>query len=402
MRLLLFGFPVRAALAVLVLASTLSLASPPKLRAAEPAPSLDEVVESDADVQRAREELERAARQRDAVSSSLDEAAGAYESARGQAERLADEAQQLADERSDTAQRLDADRDAERERVVRTWRDPMRRMGLAELVLGAPEASTALHLAGMLGHLGSRADAEIARLDHVDRLGADNVRSQVLVTAGAEQAADEARRTAGRLQAALDEARTIVRRADVVLTTAKADAREAEEERRRQEAERRRQEAERRRQEAARRAREASAVAVEGAAPPPAVGGKVCPIGSPNGFIDSWGFPRSGGRRHQGIDIFAAYGTPVFAVADGVVDVGSNRLGGLVVRLFSDEGDRYYYAHLASQSVTDGQRVQAGDVLGGTGTSGNAAGTPPHLHWQFHPGDGAPVNPYPLAVALCR
>lgn len=120
-------------------------------------------------------------------------------------------------------------------------------------------------------------------------------------------------------------------------------------------------------------------------------------------FIDSWGFPRSGGRTHKGVDMFAAYGMPLYAVADGTVTrVWNNRLGGLSIDLIDDRGDRYYYAHLSAAVATAGQRVRAGDVIGANGDSGNARGTPPHLHWQYHPGNGPPVNPYPLARALCR
>lgn len=134
----------------------------------------------------------------------------------------------------------------------------------------------------------------------------------------------------------------------------------------------------------------------------PTAAGAACPVGPPNGFIDSWGFPRSGGRTHEGVDIFAARGTPVYAVEAGVAEASTNTLGGQVVYLHADDGDTYYYAHLDFASVNDGVRIPAGTALGGVGTSGNAAGTPPHLHWEYHPGDGGPVNPYPLAVSLCR
>ncbi len=138
-------------------------------------------------------------------------------------------------------------------------------------------------------------------------------------------------------------------------------------------------------------------------APSTGLDGKVCPVGSPNGFIDSWGFPRPSGRTHEGVDMFAPYGTPLYAVADGVVArVYTNTLGGLAINLVDDDGTMYYYAHLSSASAQSGQRVSAGDVIGAVGTSGNARGTPPHLHWQHHPGGGEPVNPYPLAHALCR
>ncbi|MGH3664892.1 MAG: M23 family metallopeptidase, partial [Egibacteraceae bacterium] len=144
-------------------------------------------------------------------------------------------------------------------------------------------------------------------------------------------------------------------------------------------------------------------VATTGGPPPPNIDGKVCPVGTPNGFIDSWGFPRSGGRTHQGVDMFAKYGSPIYAVADGVVDRAySDSLGGLAIIFVDDHGDKYYYAHMSSLAVRSGQRMTLGAVMGAVGTSGNAAGTPAHLHWQYHPGGGDPVNPTPLATRLCR
>ena len=100
--------------------------------------------------------------------------------------------------------------------------------------------------------------------------------------------------------------------------------------------------------------------------------------------------------------MMAAHGTPNVAVVSGTFKTHHSRLGGLSIYLKGDDGHTYYYAHLSSISVTDGQRVKAGDVIGAVGNTGNAITTPPHLHWQVHPGGGAPVNPYPLAMALCR
>ena len=79
------------------------------------------------------------------------------------------------------------------------------------------------------------------------------------------------------------------------------------------------------------------------AAPPPSVDGKACPIGTANGFIDSWRFPRSGGRSHEGADMFAPMGTPLYAVADGTIwRVYNNTLGGLAINLIDDAGTMYY------------------------------------------------------------
>ena len=112
-----------------------------------------------------------------------------------------------------------------------------------------------------------------------------------------------------------------------------------------------------------------------------------------------WGADRDGGRRqHEGVDIFAPRGTPVIAAADGFVSrVGETRIGGKVVWLRDAErGQSLYYAHLDSQLVSSGQRVRIGDTLGLIGNTGNARGTPPHLHFGiYRRGEGA-VDPYPF------
>lgn len=115
---------------------------------------------------------------------------------------------------------------------------------------------------------------------------------------------------------------------------------------------------------------------------------------------DTWHAPRNGGRRHEGIDIFAPRGTPVRSATEGVVlRVGTNRLGGRVVWVLGPGGQRHYYAHLSRfADVARGQRVAAGTLLGFVGATGNARGTPPHLHYGIYAAGGA-VNPYPLLHA---
>ncbi|WP_353129806.1 peptidoglycan DD-metalloendopeptidase family protein [Parapedobacter pyrenivorans] len=111
-----------------------------------------------------------------------------------------------------------------------------------------------------------------------------------------------------------------------------------------------------------------------------------------------FGDARDGGRRkHEGIDIFAARGTPVVAAADGTVGrVGHNRLGGKVVWLRpKGRGINLYYAHLDSQLVAPGQLVVIGDTLGLMGNTGNARTTPPHLHFGIY-GIGGAVDPMPF------
>jgi hypothetical protein len=112
-----------------------------------------------------------------------------------------------------------------------------------------------------------------------------------------------------------------------------------------------------------------------------------------------FGDARDGGRRdHEGIDIFAARGTAVLAVADGIItDVGNNKLGGKVVWQHDAERDvTYYYAHLNSQSVQQGDRVSAGTTIGTVGNTGNARTTPPHLHFAVYRPGRVAINPVPF------
>jgi hypothetical protein len=94
-----------------------------------------------------------------------------------------------------------------------------------------------------------------------------------------------------------------------------------------------------------------------------------------------FGAPRdAGARSHHGIDIFARRGTPVVAAATGVVNrVNVTDIGGKVVWVRDVLGNSLYYAHLDSQAVSSGMRVNVGDTLGFVGNTGNARTTPPHL-----------------------
>jgi murein DD-endopeptidase MepM/ murein hydrolase activator NlpD len=120
---------------------------------------------------------------------------------------------------------------------------------------------------------------------------------------------------------------------------------------------------------------------------------------------NDYGAPRAGTGWHQGNDIFAPIGVPVLAVADGVLSkVGVNRLGGNRLWLTDDLGNTYYYAHLSGYAghVADGVRVRAGEIIGYVGNTGQALTTPPHLHFEIHPGDGPSVDPYPYLLAWQR
>ena len=124
----------------------------------------------------------------------------------------------------------------------------------------------------------------------------------------------------------------------------------------------------------------------------------VCPTGTANvGFGDTWGQPRSGGRRHEGVDMIGAAGTPLLAVVSGMAIPKTNTLGGITISFVGDDGNGYYYAHLERWGTTG--HVEKGTVIGYMGETGNAS--TPHLHFEIHPGGGAPVNPYPTVRAHC-
>lgn len=110
-----------------------------------------------------------------------------------------------------------------------------------------------------------------------------------------------------------------------------------------------------------------------------------------------FGAARDGGRRtHEGVDVFAARGTPVVAVTNGrVTRVGTNRLGGKTVSVSSGRYS-FYYAHLDSQLVTMGRSVRMGDTLGTVGNTGNAITTAPHLHFGIYAIGRKSVDPLPF------
>lgn len=113
---------------------------------------------------------------------------------------------------------------------------------------------------------------------------------------------------------------------------------------------------------------------------------------------DTWQAPRSGRRTHQGQDIFAPRGTPVYSATEGyVARIGENRLGGRTVSVVGAGGRVYYYAHLDSYApgLAEGDCVNRETVLGYVGTTGNARGTPPHLHFGIYTFGGA-IDPLPL------
>jgi murein DD-endopeptidase MepM/ murein hydrolase activator NlpD len=139
-------------------------------------------------------------------------------------------------------------------------------------------------------------------------------------------------------------------------------------------------------------------------------GGYVFPVYGPSSFTDTFGAFRGDvpGNWHHGDDIFAALGAPILAAAEGTVfSVGWNNVGGNRLWLRDGQGNEFYYAHLSAYSplARDGAHVRAGEVLGFVGNTGDAQGTPYHLHFEVHPVaflglgyDGA-VDPTPYLLA---
>ena len=133
----------------------------------------------------------------------------------------------------------------------------------------------------------------------------------------------------------------------------------------------------------------------------PSASGLVCPVDGPNSFIDSWGYPRPGGRSHEGTDVMAAFGTPVVAVIGGTVTyAGYGDSAGNWIVLSGNDGNSYWYMHNRENLVTGGP-VKAGELIATVGDTGNAIGGPPHVHFEYHPGGGGPVNPYPILTGPC-
>ena len=119
-------------------------------------------------------------------------------------------------------------------------------------------------------------------------------------------------------------------------------------------------------------------------------GGYVFPVYGPVSFTDTFGAFRGDvpGNWHHGDDIFAPLGAPILACADGIVfSIGWNEIGGNRLWLRDSQGNEFYYAHLSAFSplAKNGRHVKAGEVLGFVGNTGDAAGTPTHLHFEVHP-----------------
>lgn len=123
------------------------------------------------------------------------------------------------------------------------------------------------------------------------------------------------------------------------------------------------------------------------------------PLQGPCGYGDTWGDARGTGRTHEGLDMFAASGQYVYAVADGVLtrrawDQPGLRAGNAWWLRAADGSASFFYAHLSAfaPDLEVGSKVRAGQIIGFVGQTGNALG--PHLHFEIHPGGGRAINPY--------
>ena len=140
-------------------------------------------------------------------------------------------------------------------------------------------------------------------------------------------------------------------------------------------------------------------------------GGYVFPVYGPASFTDDFAAARAVTGWHHGNDIFAPLGAPILAVTDGTLFlIGWNDVGGNRLWLRDEQGNEFYYAHLSAYSplAQDGARVRAGDVVGFVGATGDAVGTPPHLHFEIHPrellwlGYDGVIDPFPYLSAWQR
>jgi peptidoglycan LD-endopeptidase LytH len=135
---------------------------------------------------------------------------------------------------------------------------------------------------------------------------------------------------------------------------------------------------------------------LRGAAPPASF---VCPIDGPLAFSDDFGASRGGGRRHMGNDLLSPRGTPNVAVVNGTIETKPWAGGGITIFLHADDGHTFVYMHLLRIEGKVPRRVVQGEVIGLTGNTGHSYGY--HTHFEYHPGGGAAVSPYPLLSAAC-
>jgi murein DD-endopeptidase MepM/ murein hydrolase activator NlpD len=343
---------------------------------------------TDEEVERARQAQQEAAAARAAALGDLEEAAAAYEALNGEYQSLVFSMGQMRS-RIDTyrAQAREAREEIRRRAVEAYMRGPEQEA--AGLLLESGLAQQALVAREVL----ARAVAEeAASLSSLEAIAAEMERLEVELEEETGRAAElriEAEAVAARMYELLAARNEELAAANQTLQGAEAALAE----------QRRREEEERRRREAIRQALLGPAGGVSDEITP----GFICPVAGPSVFVDSWGAPRSNGRVHTGTDLMGARGTPLVAVADGVIQLGSNPVGGNTVWLYADHGVSYFYAHLDGfAGVSSGQWVGRGTVIGYMGDTGNPAPGAYHLHFGLYPAGRGAVNPYPTLVRHCN
>jgi murein DD-endopeptidase MepM/ murein hydrolase activator NlpD len=130
----------------------------------------------------------------------------------------------------------------------------------------------------------------------------------------------------------------------------------------------------------------------------------VCPVGDPHAYGDTFGIlhVHPGWKHiHKGNDLAAPLGTPVYAPFDGVVETGTEKYAGKFVKLWGEEGfvTMLHLSRWEEPAAPESDEVEAGDVVGYVGITGNASS--PHVHFEWHPDDGSAVDPYPQLNEVC-
>lgn len=355
-----------------------------------PAYSIDEE-----EVEQARQEREQAARERAAALEDLDAAVTALEALRAELEEVTFRVGRVRSQIDSYESQSRDLRDVIRERAVDSYMHGDERDVLSA-VFNPAEVQQSIIAREVLA---LAIDTDSASLD-----------SLLAVTAEMERLQEDLATDTARLEELRVEADAVAVRMNELFAAADAEFDQAEAEyvaaSKALAEQRAREEEERRRAEAAQRQRDAIRAALglpsEGV-PMSVTPGFICPVAAPSYFTNSWGAPRSGGRKHSGTDIMAAYRAPVVAVADGRIRLAFTPLGGNVVYLSADHGVEYFYAHLDGYApeITSGMRVSRGMLLGYNGDTGNAYAGAYHVHFGMRPGDIINVNPYPTLRAVC-
>ena len=351
-----------------------------------------DVDRAESDVDYAEAKKTQAYQEWEAARDALDAAIADYEAVNAEREALTYTIAQLSDRIMEYEAEVADLRDRARELVIEAYTS-----GNTGLIGAAFSAGTIQDLLTSQVLIDRATNRDIAQLDRFEAIRRDMERlkdDKAVQEAQVRELEIEAEDLVERMSELDAEAEAAYQRAD-------ATVRQAIDALSRERAEFAAAEARRKAQQAA--SARASASGAAAGLPPEATPNFLCPVAGSPSFINSWGFARSGGRRHKGVDMFDPRGTPVVAVTDGYVKLRTVNLGGIVTYLYGTDGNLYYYAHLDGypDGLADGQQVARGDVVGYLGNTGNARYTSPHLHFEIRPGYGSAVNPYPTVRYYC-